>query len=71
MEKLEQKHGSNFAAMARDAKLNVYQHTPAQLKKKFEKYHKFRALGISKNRSGATQLPCHTYNMGPGKQKAR
>jgi hypothetical protein len=38
--------------MARDCKLNVYQHTPAQLKKKFEKYYKLKGLGISKNRSG-------------------
>ena len=42
----------DFVAMARDCKLNVYQHTPAQLKKKFEKYYKLKGLGISKNRSG-------------------
>ncbi len=45
----------DFVAMARDCKLNVYQHTPAQLKKKFEKYYKLKGLGISKNRSGNTQ----------------
>jgi len=49
VEKLEAKHGTNFAAMARDSKINVYQHTPAQLKKKFDKYYKFKGAcrGIS------------------------
>lgn len=71
VERLERKHQRDFKAMARDMKLNPYQHTPAQLKAKFHKYEKLMSLGISKNRSGATELPCHTYNMGPGKQKSR
>jgi hypothetical protein len=71
VERLEKKYQRDFKAMARDIKLNPYQHTPAQLKAKFAKYDKLMALGISKNRSGATMLPCHTYNMGPGKQKSR
>jgi len=34
---LVEKHGDDYQAMARDHKINVYQHTPKQLKKKIAK----------------------------------
>lgn len=37
IEQLVEKHGDDFVAMAKDHKLNVYQHTPAQLKRKYKK----------------------------------
>ena len=37
VKKLVLKHGTNYKAMARDHKINVYQHTPAILKRKVEK----------------------------------
>mmetsp|Transcript_66280 Transcript_66280/g.156530 ORF Transcript_66280/g.156530 Transcript_66280/m.156530 type:complete len:156 (+) Transcript_66280:3-470(+) len=38
------KHGENYVAMAKDTKLNIYQHTPAQIRKKIEKYLKLLDL---------------------------
>ena len=38
IKQLIDKHGNDYKAMARDIKLNIYQHTKAQLKKKCEKY---------------------------------
>eukprot|EP01112_Ceratiomyxa_fruticulosa_P005205 TRINITY_DN1580_c0_g1_i1.p1 TRINITY_DN1580_c0_g1~~TRINITY_DN1580_c0_g1_i1.p1 ORF type:complete len:242 (+),score=46.04 TRINITY_DN1580_c0_g1_i1:193-918(+) len=38
MHDLVEKHGHNTLAMARDIRLNYFQHTPAQLEKKLEKY---------------------------------
>lgn len=37
-------HKDNFVAMAKDLKLNIYQYTPAQIRKKLEKYEKMLAL---------------------------
>lgn len=39
VEALVEKHGSDFVAMARDHKLNCYQHTPKQIKNKVLKVH--------------------------------
>ncbi|CAG8500037.1 7886_t:CDS:2 [Acaulospora morrowiae] len=41
-EELISKYGDDYQSMFRDIKLNVYQHTEAQLKKKCEKYLKER-----------------------------
>mmetsp|Transcript_14546 Transcript_14546/g.30118 ORF Transcript_14546/g.30118 Transcript_14546/m.30118 type:complete len:97 (+) Transcript_14546:436-726(+) len=62
-----------YAKMARDMKINTYQHTPAQIRKKVEKYFKMKAEGSSKpeTRGGAVKLPCSTWNVGPGKVKER
>ncbi|RIB03982.1 ribosome biogenesis protein Nop16 [Gigaspora rosea] len=38
IEKLINKYGDDYESMFRDIKLNVYQHTAAQLKKKCQKY---------------------------------
>ena len=38
IKQLIDKHGNDYKAMARDIKLNIYQHTKAQLKNKCEKY---------------------------------
>ncbi|KAI9002831.1 ribosome biogenesis protein Nop16 [Hyaloraphidium curvatum] len=38
VKELIEKHGDNYEAMARDRKLNPEQHTPAQLRRKCEKY---------------------------------
>jgi nucleolar protein 16 len=37
IEELIQKYGDDYDAMFRDIKLNIYQHTVAQLRKKSEK----------------------------------
>ena len=44
---LERKHGHDYKAMARDLKLNKYQFTPGQLKKKFERVS-LKQQGISR-----------------------
>lgn len=44
---LERKHGQDYKAMARDMKLNKYQFTPGQLKKKFERVS-LKQQGISR-----------------------
>jgi nucleolar protein 16 len=44
---LERKHGQDFKAMARDLKLNKYQFTPGQLKKKFQRVA-LKQSGISR-----------------------
>ncbi|KAL1932879.1 hypothetical protein VTP01DRAFT_8557 [Rhizomucor pusillus] len=40
MQRLYEKYGDDFDAMMRDTKLNVYQHTAAQLRRKFQLYQK-------------------------------
>ncbi|RIA96622.1 ribosome biogenesis protein Nop16 [Glomus cerebriforme] len=40
IEELIQKYGDDYDAMFRDMRLNIYQHTAAQLKKKCQKYLK-------------------------------
>jgi len=40
IEELIQKYGDDYDAMFRDIKLNIYQHTAAQLKKKCQRYLK-------------------------------
>ncbi|CAI2171339.1 480_t:CDS:2 [Funneliformis geosporum] len=42
LEELIQKYGNNYDAMFRDIKLNIYQHTAAQLRNKCQKYLKSR-----------------------------
>ena len=37
VKELVDKHGDDYVAMSRDHKINVYQHTPKQLKKKIQK----------------------------------
>jgi nucleolar protein 16 len=39
VKRLVEKHGDDYKAMARDHKLNTYQHTPKQLQRKIEKVH--------------------------------
>ncbi|KAI9168456.1 Nucleolar protein 16 [Blastocladiella emersonii ATCC 22665] len=38
---LTEKHGEDVMAMVRDKKLNPYQHTPGQLRRKLNKYYNF------------------------------
>lgn len=40
IEELIRKYGDDYDAMFRDIKLNIYQHTAAQLRKKCQKYLK-------------------------------
>ena len=40
IEELLQKYGDDYDAMFKDIKLNTYQHTAAQLRKKCQKYLK-------------------------------
>jgi nucleolar protein 16 len=40
IEELIQKYGDDYDAMFRDIKLNIYQHTVAQLRKKCQRYLK-------------------------------
>lgn len=40
IEELIQKYGDDYDAMFRDIKLNIYQHTAAQLRKKCQRYLK-------------------------------
>jgi len=76
VEKIIAKHGDNYVAMARDIKLNTYQLTPAQLRKKVERYHKYleerqqRGLPVAgpevaARRAGNKQLPCSAWNTYP------
>eukprot|EP00290_Baffinella_frigidus_P006454 CAMPEP_0180136594 /NCGR_PEP_ID=MMETSP0986-20121125/11611_1 /TAXON_ID=697907 /ORGANISM="non described non described, Strain CCMP2293" /LENGTH=216 /DNA_ID=CAMNT_0022077697 /DNA_START=51 /DNA_END=701 /DNA_ORIENTATION=+ len=72
VERLMKKHGKdNFKKMAMDMRLNPYQHTPKQISKKFDKYFRMtqESSSTALSRSGATKLPCSTWNVGPGKFK--
>jgi hypothetical protein len=82
IEGLIAKHGeTDYVKMARD-RLNVYQHTPAQIKKKVLKYIAYRAsfesgerggskgvAGMKEGRKGAMKLPNSTWNTTGGKIK--
>lgn len=82
VEGLLSRHGEeDYAKMARD-KSNVFQHTPAQIKKKVAKYLALRAAwmsgerggsqgaeGMKKGRKGSMKLPNSTWNMTGGKTK--
>ena len=43
MKTLNDKYQDDYKRMARDIKLNFYQHTPKQLKKKMDVYHQYYA----------------------------
>lgn len=55
---LVEKHGANFAAMARDIKLNVMQHPEGKLRKLVLSFHAFKdkTLSIGASRPNKRQL---------------
>mmetsp|Transcript_56655 Transcript_56655/g.139054 ORF Transcript_56655/g.139054 Transcript_56655/m.139054 type:complete len:217 (-) Transcript_56655:342-992(-) len=74
VEALLAKYGeSDYEKMARDKRINVYQHTPSQIRKKVEKYMKLKAEWESgergkegtmqSGRGRSQQLPCCTWNV--------
>eukprot|EP00960_Hanusia_phi_P043238 755949-Hanusia_phi.AAC.1 len=69
VEALEKKYGNDYERMAKDSKLNRLQHTPGQIRRKFEKYYKVKEAGLVEKRGAAVKLPCHTWNAGTGKKK--
>ncbi|EKX43107.1 hypothetical protein GUITHDRAFT_140689 [Guillardia theta CCMP2712] len=69
VEALQKKYGNDYERMAKDRKLNRFQHTPGQIRRKVEKYLKVKEAGLVEKRGIATKLPCHTWNAGTGKKK--